>query len=127
MHYYSPFPELKKYRSLEGLIYAEPKIRWNNFDYNEGIYKGREYVHPTFKKFGGIANWENKELKEMITEEERKRIYRIERLKKRTNEGEAFDPANAENVFELLYFSRGIFHGHYPNSPAMLLKRNISR
>ena len=55
----------------------------------------------------------------MITEEERKRIDRIERLKKRTNEGEEFDPANAENVFELLYFSRGTFHGHYPNSPAM--------
>ena len=117
-HYYSPYPELKLYRSLTELMFSNRHIEWKGLNFDEGRYEDN-FVHPTFKRYSGRANWNDKELQKRSDVEDRKSRERKERFERREEGGEVFDVANARSIYEMLYFSRGTFDGKYPHSPEM--------
>ena len=61
VHYYTPGPRIKMYRSLKELLYCEKDVDWRNFNFNSGR-KEANYSSATYRSFGENPWWQDDEL-----------------------------------------------------------------
>ena len=121
MCYFTPYPELKMYRSMKELIYCERSFDWENFDYKSGT-KIDGHEEPSFKKYGGDPDWKDDELEKTKNEITKQMENRRKLFEKKESKNFKFDKSKTGNTCELLYFTKGEFSGKFPSCPDWPIK-----
>ena len=104
VEYYTPFPQLRRIRSMKKLKHFYPKTNWDNFNYESGKF---EY-NPNVK---GKQGWDKdlEEIREKMIAEEANQNERGKELLKKNR-----SPAT---IWDILYVTEGKITGRMPGSP----------